>query len=238
MAWRCPATHGSTVGGPGGTVRATRGVRGLLVHVVEIDSIRLQRREGRWQSRGFPAHAGRVRVDGDDGRVPCRRIHTGVPWSDRPGHHASCGGVRHNLAHADARSPRRALPPCKPLEEPRPWPVSIRSPASRRGCLRPSAPRPVPGEGSASAPRGRPTGATRFGSNSRNRMQGVRAPRLRAASMNSRSRSDRTCPRIIRPMYGQAKSPMRKMSKVIRNELPVSPNAWSGLRQVRTENCH
>ena len=48
----------------------------------------------------------------------------------------------------------------------------------------------------------------RLGSNSRNRMRVLPAPRLRAASTYSFSRNDNVCPRMMRPMYGQLKKPM------------------------------
>src|SRR6201989_100276 len=72
-------------------------------------------------------------------------------------------------------------------------------------------------------------GPTRVGSSSRNRMYGPRAPRLRAASTNSRSRRDSVWPRMIRPMYGQAKKPITKTSSPIRSEFPDSPNADDGM---------
>src|SRR6266545_3199462 len=57
----------------------------------------------------------------------------------------------------------------------------------------------------------------------------LRAPRLRAASMNSRSRSDSAWPRITRAMYPQLKNPMMKISRTIRSESPESPKAESGI---------
>ncbi len=60
-------------------------------------------------------------------------------------------------------------------------------------------------------------------------MYGPRAPMLRAASTNSRSRSDSVWPRMIRPMYGQAKKPITKTSRPIRSEFPDRPNADDGM---------
>ena len=57
----------------------------------------------------------------------------------------------------------------------------------------------------------------------------MRAPRLRAASTNSRSRSDSVWPRMIRPMYGQLKNPMITMMRTMRSVSPCRPNAWSGM---------
>lgn len=56
---------------------------------------------------------------------------------------------------------------------------------------------------------------------------GPLAPRQRAASTNSRSRSESVCPRMIRPMYAQLKKPMTKMSRRMRRVSPLTPSSVS-----------
>ena len=51
---------------------------------------------------------------------------------------------------------------------------------------------------------------------------------LRAASTNSRSRSDSVWPRMIRPMYGQVKKPITKISSPIRSALPEQAERAAG----------
>lgn len=51
---------------------------------------------------------------------------------------------------------------------------------------------------------------------------------LRAASTNSRSRSDSVCPRTIRPMYGQPKKPITQTSTATRDHRALSPNSSYG----------
>src|SRR6266568_4291510 len=72
-------------------------------------------------------------------------------------------------------------------------------------------------------------GVTRLGRSSRKRMYLGRAPRLRAASTNSRSRSESVWSRMILLIYGQLKNLIIKISKAIRSVLLERLNVVDGI---------